>query len=74
MLKKVLLGLGAAVAAVALLATAVEAQIVTLPTGLGPGEEYRLVFFTSTDNGCDVNQYRGLQRVCHRCGQLQFRN
>jgi len=49
MLKKVLFGLGAAVAAVALLATAVEAQIVTLPTGLGPGEEYRLVFFTSTD-------------------------
>ena len=49
MLKKVLLGLGAAVAAVALLATAVEAQIVTLPTGVGPGEEYRLIFFTSTD-------------------------
>jgi hypothetical protein len=48
MLKKVLFGLGAAVASVALLATVAEAQIVTEPTGLGPGVQYRLVFKTST--------------------------
>jgi hypothetical protein len=58
--QKFLFGFGAAVAAVAFLATAVEAQIVTLPTGLGPGEEYRLVFFTSTSTAAtstDIADY-----------------
>ena len=60
MFQKFLFGFGAAVAAVAFLATAVEAQIVTLPTGLGPGEEYRLVFFTSTSTAAtstDIADY-----------------
>ena len=48
MYKKYLPGFGALVAAVALLGTAVEAAIVTVPTGLSPGAKYRLVFVTST--------------------------
>ena len=50
MFKKFLFGISAAMVAVILLATVAEAAIVTLPTGVGPGERYRLVFFTSTSS------------------------
>ena len=37
------------IAAVGMSITSAKATIVTLPTGLNPGDQYRLVFLTSTE-------------------------